>query len=65
MATSALQKDVTNFRSWRDPVKQEKVRKINRFHVTQLACVLEKMKSIKEGEGTMLDNSMVRFRRWN
>ncbi len=45
----------------RDPVKQEKIRQINRFHVTQLAYMLEKMKSIKEGEGTMLDNSMVVF----
>ncbi len=45
----------------RDPVKQEKIRQINRFHITQLAYMLEKMKSIKEGEGTLLDNSMVVF----
>lgn len=45
----------------RDPVKQEKIRQINRFHITQLAYMLEKMKSIREGEGTMLDNSMVVF----
>jgi len=43
----------------RDPVKQDKIRQINRFHVTQLAYLLEKMKSIQEGEGTMLDNSMI------
>jgi hypothetical protein len=42
-----------------DPVKQDKIRQINRFHVTQLAYLLEKMKSIREGEGTMLDNSMI------
>lgn len=45
----------------RDPVKQDKIRQINRFHITQLAYMLEKMKSIREGEGTMLDNSMVVF----
>ena len=43
----------------KDPQKQEKIRQINRFHVTQLAYLLEKMKSIKEGDGTLLDNSMV------
>jgi hypothetical protein len=39
--------------------KQDKIRQINRFHVEQLAYVLEKMQSIKEGDGTLLDNSMV------
>jgi hypothetical protein len=43
----------------RDAEKQRKIREINRFHVTQLAYILEKMQSIKEGEGTLLDNSMV------
>src|SRR5581483_8752479 len=43
----------------RNPEKQEKIRQINRFHVTQLAYILEKMQSIREGEGTLLDNSMV------
>jgi hypothetical protein len=39
--------------------KQEKIRQINRFHVTQLAYLLEKLNSIKEGDATVLDNSMV------
>jgi hypothetical protein len=39
--------------------KQEKIRQINLFHVKQLAYLLEKMQSIKEGSGTLLDNSMV------
>ncbi len=43
----------------RDAVKQEKIRQINRFHMQQLAYILEKMKSIKEDEGTLLDNSMI------
>ena len=32
-----------------DPAKQEKIRKINRFHTAQLAYLLEKLKSIPEG----------------
>jgi len=39
--------------------KLEKLRRINRFHVTQLAYLLEKMKSIPEGDGTLLDHSMI------
>ncbi len=42
-----------------DPKKHAKIRKINRFHVTQLAYFLEKLKSIKEGDGTLLDNCMI------
>ncbi len=42
-----------------DPVKLEKIGKINRFHVEQLSYLLRKMKSIREGERTLLDNSMV------
>ena len=43
----------------RSPEKQQKVRAINRFHTEQLAYLLEKMQSIKEDEGTLLDNSMI------
>jgi len=39
--------------------KQAKIATINRFHVTQLAYMLEKMKAIREGDGTLLDHSMV------
>ncbi len=34
---------------------------INRWHVQQFAYMLEKMKGIKEGEGTLLENSMILF----
>lgn len=34
---------------------------INRWHVDQFARMLKKMKSIQEGDGTLLDNSMVMF----
>ena len=43
----------------RNADKNEKLRKINRFHVEQAAYIINKMKETKEGEGTLLDNSMV------
>jgi len=42
-----------------DKTKQAKLREINRYHITQLAYLCEKMKAIDEGEGSMLDNSMI------
>ncbi len=39
--------------------KLEQKRKIDRFHVEQLAYILNKMQSIKELDGTLLDNSMI------
>lgn len=41
------------------PEKLEALKKINNFHVTQLAYILNKMDSIKEGDRTLLDNSMI------
>jgi hypothetical protein len=35
------------------------IRKIDHYHIQQFAYFLEKMKSVKEGDGTLLDNSMV------
>lgn len=43
----------------RDPKKMEKIAKINRFHMEQFAYFIAKMKSVKEGDGTLLDNSMI------
>ena len=37
----------------------EKVVQINTYHMQQFAGWIEKMKSIKEGDGTLLDNSMI------
>jgi hypothetical protein len=45
----------------RDPEKMQKIRDINRFHVEQLAYVAEKMQSIPEGDGTLLDNTMLLY----
>ena len=39
----------------------EKVCKINKFHVEQFAYLLGKLKAIKEGEGTLLDNCMIAY----
>jgi hypothetical protein len=44
-----------------DKAKLEMYRRINVWHLQQYAYVLDRMKSIKEGEGTLLDNSMVMF----
>lgn len=45
----------------KNPEKLEALRKINTFHVSQLAYILNKMESIKEGDKTLLDNSMVLY----
>ncbi len=42
-----------------NPEKLEKIRQINRFHIQQLGYLLQKMKSVHEGERTLLDNSMI------
>jgi hypothetical protein len=43
----------------RDAQKLAKLGKIDRFYLRQLAYFLDKLKSIKEGEGNLLDNSMI------
>ncbi len=45
----------------RDPKKQAKIAQINKFHVSQFAYVLAKLKAIPEGEGTLLDNCMIAY----
>jgi hypothetical protein len=42
-----------------DDQKKAKIAKINTFHTRQFAYFIEKLRSIKEGEGTLLDNSMI------
>jgi hypothetical protein len=44
-----------------DPKQLDQYEKINRWHVAQYAYMLERMKDIKEGDGTLLDHSMVAF----
>lgn len=45
----------------KDPVKLEKKRKIDTFHTQQLAYILQKMASIKEPGGSLLDHSMILY----
>ncbi len=39
--------------------KKQKIAKINRFHAAQFAAFLTKLKSVKEGDATLLDNCMI------
>lgn len=43
----------------KNPDKLDKKQRIDRFHAEQVAYILRKMDSIKELDGTLLDNSMV------
>ena len=43
----------------RNPDKLAKIAKIDKFYAEQAAYFLEKMASVKEGDGTLLDNSMI------
>jgi hypothetical protein len=42
-----------------DEEKKDKIAKINRFHAAQFAYFLDKLKSIKEGDGTLLDHCLI------
>jgi Protein of unknown function (DUF1552) len=43
----------------RDAAKLEKIKKINTFHIEQFAYLLGKLKNVREGESTLLDNCML------
>jgi hypothetical protein len=42
-----------------DPAMMEKVAQINEYHVRQFAAWIEKLKAAKEGDASILDNSMI------
>lgn len=44
-----------------DAGKKRKIATINRFHISQFAYMLERMKNIREGDGTLLDNCMIAY----
>jgi hypothetical protein len=44
-----------------EAAKKAKIRNINQFHVKQLAYLLEKLRSIPEGDGTLLDHAMIAY----
>ena len=43
----------------RDAMKQAKIQRINRFHIEQLAYLLEKLDRTREGDGSLLDRCMI------
>lgn len=43
------------------PETLEKIKKINLFHMQQFAYLLDRLKSIEEGEGTLLDNCAIMY----
>ena len=43
----------------KDAKKQEKIRKINRFHIEHLAYIVGRLAAVKEGEKSLLDQSMI------
>jgi hypothetical protein len=43
----------------REQAKIEAIKKIDRFHVEQFARFVEKLRGMKEGEGSLLDNCMI------
>lgn len=45
----------------RDASKLEKKKQIDRYHVEQLAYIVNRMQSIKELDGTLLDNAMLLY----
>jgi len=44
-----------------DPVKMEKCTRIQRYHVKLLAEYLEKLRKTPDGDGNLLDNSIILF----
>jgi hypothetical protein len=44
-----------------DPAKVEKIAKINRFHVSLFAEFVAKLQATKEGDGTLLDHSLLLY----
>jgi hypothetical protein len=42
-----------------DPARHEKLRRINRLHVGQLAYLLGRLKAVPQGDGTLLDHCLI------
>jgi hypothetical protein len=55
----ALHLDLTH--NGRDPELEAMYLKTNQYHVQQFAYLLERLKGISEGDGTLLDHSLVMF----
>jgi len=57
LGVNAGHHDLSHHRN--DPATIEQITQINTFHARQFAYFLDKLKSIKEGDGTLLDNCMI------
>ena len=44
-----------------DEAKKQQIAQINRFHTSQFAAFLARLKSIREGDGTLLDNCTILY----
>jgi hypothetical protein len=55
----ALHLDLTH--NGREPELEAMYLKTNQFHAAQFAYLVERMKSIREGDGTLLDSSLLMF----
>jgi hypothetical protein len=44
-----------------EAAKQAKIARINRFHIQQYAYLLGRLRSIREGDGTLLDHAMIAY----
>ena len=44
-----------------DHAKQMKIREINHFHIQQYAYLLQRLRNIREGDGTLLDHCMIAY----
>jgi hypothetical protein len=53
----ALHLDLTH--NGREPAREAMYLKTNQFHVAQFAYLVDRLKGIAEGEGTMLDHSLL------
>jgi hypothetical protein len=49
--------DLSHHQGNRD--KLDKIARINRFHISQLGHLLAQLRSVREGDGTLLDNCMI------
>ncbi len=45
----------------RDPVRMEKLSKINQYHVSLFSTFVEKMKNTADGDGSLLDHSAIMY----
>ncbi len=44
-----------------EQANKAKIAKINRFHTTQLAYLMDKLRAVREGDGTLLDHCMLAY----